>query len=288
LKYAAIHQHRLSHRIARQCAVLGVSRSGYYAWLSRAEMALQRQQAKAKRDAKVVELFEARKRRYGAPRLAKELQAEGMPMNRKTVAERMRRLGLRARAARRFRCTTDSSHRLGVAPNLLDQDFSAQRPDQKWAGDITYLRTTQGWLYLAVVIDLCTRKVIGWASSQRIDAKLACDALKAAIARRSPPHGVIMHTDRGSVYCGWQHRDLIRRHGLIASMSGRGNCYDNAPVESFFHTLKVESIHGEPLVDRATLRRQLFEYIEIDYNRTRRHSALGYISPDAFEARIAA
>ena len=251
-------------------------------------MALQRQQAKAERDAKVVELFEARKRRYGAPRLAKELQAEGMPMNRKTVAESMRRLGLRARAARRFRCTTDSSHRLGVAPNLLDQDFSAQRPDQKWAGDITYLRTTQGWLYLAVVIDLCTRKVIGWASSQRIDGQLACGALKAAIARRSPPHGVIMHTDRGSVYCGWQHRDLIRRHGLIASMSGRGNCYDNAPVESFFHTLKVESIHGEPLVNRSTLRRQLFEYIEIDYNRTRRHSALGYISPDAFEAQIAA
>ena len=206
MKYAAIHQHRRSHRIARQCAVLGVSRSGYYAWLSRAEMALQRQQAKAERDAKVVELFEARKRRYGAPRLAKELQAEGMPMNRKTVAESMRRLGLRARAARRFRCTTDSCHRLGVAPNLLDQDFSAQRPDQKWAGDITYLCTTQGWLYLAVVIDLCTRKVIGWASSQRIDGQLACGALKAAIARRSPPHGVIMHTDRGSVYCGWQYR----------------------------------------------------------------------------------
>ena len=197
-------------------------------------------------------------------------------------------MGLRAKDARRYRCTTQSSHTPGVAPNMLGQDFSAQRPDQKWAGDVTFLQTTQGWLYLAVVMDLCTRKIIGWATHTRNNADLACNALKAAIARRGAPCGVIMHTDRGNVYCGWQHRDLIRKYGLVASMSGRGNCYDNAPVESFFHTLKVESIHGEPLVSPETLRRQLFEYIEVEYNRTRRHSALGYISPDAFEAQIAA
>jgi len=175
-----------------------------------------------------------------------------------------------------------------VAPNLLAQDFSAKRPDEKWAGDITYLRTTQGWLYLAVILDLCTRKVIGWATSTRIDAALACTALKAALARRGEPRGVIMHTDRGSVYCGWDHRNLIRRYGLVASMSGRGNCYDNAVVESFFHSLKVESVHGVPLMHPDALRQALFEYIEVEYDRTRRHSALGYLGPEAFEARIVA
>ncbi|MEX0452010.1 IS3 family transposase, partial [Spiribacter sp. 218] len=239
MKYAAIHQHRSAHSIARQCAVLGVSRSGYYAWLRRRETTSQRLAERAKRDAKVVELFEAKKRRYGSPRLREELKAEGMAMNRKTVAESMRRQGLRARAAKPLRHTTDSGHSLGVAPNVLAQDFSAERPDEKWAGDITYLRTLQGWLYLAVILDLCTRKVIGWATSARIDAGLACTALRAALARRGEPSGVIMHTDRGSVYCGWDHRNLIRRYGLVASMSGRGNCFDNAVVESFFHSLKV-------------------------------------------------
>ena len=223
--------------------MLGVSRSVYYAWLHRRHTPSQRLAEQAKRDAKVVELFEAKKRRYGSPRLTKELEAEGLTVDRKTVAESMRRQGLRAKAAKRFRRTTDSGHALGVAPNLLGQDFRANRPDEKWAGDITGLRTTQGWLYLAVVLDLCTRKVIGWATSTRIDAELACAALRAALARRGEPSGVIMHTDRGSVYCGWDHRNLIRRYGLIASMSGRGNCYDNAVVESFFHSLKVESIH---------------------------------------------
>ncbi|MEX0449766.1 IS3 family transposase [Spiribacter sp. 221] len=288
LKYAAIHQHRSAHSIALQCAVLGVSRSGYYAWLRRRDSVSQRLAERTKRDEKVIELFEAKKRRYGSPRLREELEAEGMTMNRKTVAESMRRQGLRARAAKPFRHTTDSGHSLGVALNLLAQDFSATRPDEKWAGDITYLRTIQGWLYLAVILDLCTRKVIGWATSTRIDAELACTALRAALARRGEPSDVIMHTDRGSVYCGWDHRNLIRRYGLVASMSGRGNCYDNAVVESFFHSLKVESIHGVRLMHPDALRQALFEYIEVEYNRTRRHSALGTISPDAFEARIVA
>jgi transposase InsO family protein len=228
----------------------------------------------------VVEPFEAKKRRYGSPRLREELEAKGMAMNRKTVAESMRRQGLRARAAKPSQHTTDSAHSPGVAPNVLAQDFSAKRPDEKWAGGITYLRTIQGWFYLAVILNLWTRKVIGWATRIHIGAA-------SSLARRGEPSGVTMHTDRGSIYCGWDHRNLIRRYGVVASMSGRGNCYNNAAVESFSHSLKVESIYGVPLMHPDALREVLFEYIEVEYNPTRRHSALGYISPDAFEARIA-
>ena len=194
---------------------------------------------RAKRDSEAVELFEPKKRRYGSPGLREELEAEGMAMNRKTVAESMLRQGLRARAAKPFRHTTDPGHSLGAAPNLLAQDFSVNRPDEKWARDITYL---------------CTRKAISWATSTRIDADLACTARRAALARRGEPRGVVMHTDRGSVYCGWDHRNLIRRYGLVASMSGRGNCYDNVVVESFFHSLKIERVHGVPLMHPDALR----------------------------------
>ncbi len=236
----------------------------------------------------MVELFDAKKRRYGSSRLTKEPEAEGLIMDRKTVAESLRRQGLRAKAAKRVRRSTDSGHSLGVAPNLLAQDFSANRPNKKWAGDMTGLRTTQGWLYLPVVLDLCTRKAIGWATSTRIDPELACTALRAAIARCGEPRGFVMHTDRGSVYGGWDHRNLIRRYGLVTSMSGRGNCCDNAVVESFFHSLKVESIHGVPLINPDALRQALFEYIEVAYKPHRLHPALGYISLDAFEAGIVA
>ena len=209
-------------------------------------------------------------------------------INRKTVAESMRRRqGLRAWAAKRFRRTIDSSHALGVAPNRIAQDFNAKRPDEKWAGAITYSRTAQGWLYLSDVMDLCTRKVTGWRTRLRIDSILACTVLQAAIARRGEPCGVIMHSDGGGVYCGWRHRDLIRRYGLLVNISGWGNCYDNAVMESFFHSLKVENIHGEPLAHAAVLCRQLFEYIEMEYNRTNRYSALEYVSPEVFAPQIA-
>jgi transposase InsO family protein len=172
-----------------------------------------------------------------------------------------------------------------VAENLLKQNFSAALPNQKWVGDITYLWTDEGWLYLATVIDLFSRRVVGWAMSERMTATLICDALTMALWRRGRPSAVIFHSDRGSQYCSTQYQNLLKEHRLICSMSGTGNCYDNACAESFFHSLKVEAIHGERFAAREDMRRAVFAYIEIDYNRTRRHSAIGQISPAAFEAQ---
>ena len=204
------------------------------------------------------------------------------------MARSLQRQGLRAKAARRFKATTDSNHNLPVAANLLAQDFTAATPNAKWVADITYLWSEEGWLYLAVVLDLYSRKVVGWAMSERMTASLVCDALTMALWRRQRPRGVIVHTDRGSQYCSKAYQALLAKHDLACSMSGKGNCYDNAVAESFFHSLKVELIHGQRFHHRHTLRQEVFEYIEVDYNRTRRHSALDYISPEAFEAAQAA
>ena len=171
---------------------------------------------------------------------------------------------------------------------MLEQDFNATAPNQKWAGDITYLATSEGWMYLAVVIDLYSRQVVGWSMSTRMTATLVCDALSMALFRRGMPEGVIIHSDRGSQYCSKDYRDLISAHNLKQSMSRKGNCWDNACVESFFHSMKVEAVQYEPIMTREEMRQALFEYIEVDYNRTRRHSALGYLSPVNFEKQYVA
>jgi len=217
-----------------------------------------------------------------------DLNDAGVAICLNTVAASLRRQNLRAKAARKFKATTNSRHGLPVAPNLLEQDFSATAPNQKWVGDITYLATGEGWLYLAVLIDLYSRKVIGWAMSERMTADLVGDALQMALWSRKMPKGVIVHSDRGSQYCSSLYQSLLTRHDLRCSMSAKGNCYDNACAESFFHSLKVEAIHGERFTTREAMRRQVFEYIELDYNRQRRHSAIGMISPEAFEARMIA
>lgn len=263
------------------CRVLSVSRSGYYAWRSRTPS--KRAQARAVLDASVCAEFAARKGRAGAPRLARHLCR-----NRRQVAESLRRQGLRAKAARKYKATTHSNHSLPVAENLLQQNFTAQRPNQVWVGDITYIATGEGWLYLAVVLDLYSRKVVGWSMSDRMTATLVCDALRMALFARKQPRGVIMHTDRGSQYCSHEHRALLDKHGLIASMSAKGNCYDNAAMESWNHSLKVEAIHGERLETREQAKSHVFEYIEVDYNRARLHSTLGYLSPEQFELAKAA
>ena len=200
----------------------------------------------------------------------------------------MRRQNLRAKAARKYKATTNSKHTLPVAPNLLAQDFTAKAPNQKWVSDITYLWTDEGWLYLAVIIDLYSRLVVGWALAERMTADLACQALQMALWRRKMPKKILLHSDRGSQYCSTAYQALMKKHRLVCSMSGKGNCYDNACAESFFHTMKVETIHGERFATRTQMRHTVFEYIEVDYNRTRRHSANGYISPMAFEALKAA
>ncbi|MFA0079383.1 IS3 family transposase, partial [Vibrio artabrorum] len=265
------------------------SRSGFYYWIDNRNKVTQRNEHRKQLDIKVREVFDDKKERDGARRIQKELEENGNKHDVKTIAASMKRQGLVAKAARKFKSTTDSKHRLPVAPNLLDQDFNATAPNQKWAGDITYLATSEGWMYLAVIIDLYSRQVVGWSMSTRMTATLVCDALSMALFRRGMPEGMIIHSDRGSSqYCSKDYRDLIAAHNLKQSMSRKGNCWDNACVESFFHTMKVEAIQYEPIMTREEMRQALFEYIEVDYNRTRRHSALGYLSPVNFEKQYVA
>lgn len=288
MKYAFIQQHRQAFSIQRMCAILGIARSGYYACRRHSGKPCQRRRQQAVIDQRVAQAYHHRKGRSGAPGLTLDLHDEGLPINRKTVAASLHRQGLRAKAARKYKATTNSRHTLPVASNLLKQNFTATAPNQKWAGDITYLATDEGWLYLAVLIDLYSRKVIGWAMNERMTADLAADALKMALWNRKMPRDVIVHSDRGSQYCSTLYQSLLSRYDLKCSMSAKGNCYDNACAESFSHSLKVEAIHGERFHTRKAMKRQVFEYIELDYNRHRRHSAIGMISPEAFEARMIA
>lgn len=283
-----MEQHSTHFKIKTMARVLQVSRNGFYDWRGRRDKPSASQQRRDARDAQIRSLFEAGKARNGAPRLSQDMADLGLSCNRKTVADSLRRQGLRAKGARKFKATTNSKHNLPVAPNLLQQDFSADAPNQKWVGDITYLWTDEGWLYLAVMLDLYSRKVVGWAMSERMTATLVCDVLRMALWRRKMPTGVIVHSDRGSQYCSHDYQRLITSHKLHCSMSAKGNCYDNACAESFFHSLKVELIHGERFTTREAMKEAVFEYIEVDYNRNRRHSANGYISPEAFEAQKAA
>ena len=279
MKYVFIENHRAEFSIKAMCRVLRVARSGWYVWLRRRHQMSLHQQFRLTCDAAVHKAFFEAKQRYGAPRLADELPE----FNIKTIAASLRRQGLRAKASRKFSPVSYRAHGLPVLENLLEQDFSASGPNQKWAGDITYLRTDEGWLYLAVVIDLWSRAVIGWSMSPRMTAQLACDALQMALWRRRRPESVIVHTDRGGQYCSGDYQALLKRHNLRGSMSAKGYCYDNACVESFFHSLKVECIHGERFSSREIMRATVFNYIECDYNRWRRHSACGGLSPEQFE-----
>jgi putative transposase len=272
-----------SFSVVRMASVLDVSRSGFYRWINQGSVPTPRKTERELLDEAVKAVFESFRGRYGSPRITVEFADKGMIYDPKTVAESMRRQGLRAKARKKFKATTNSNHNLPVAPNLLAQDFTAERPNTKWVSDITYLWTDEGWLYLATVIDLFSRRVIGWALSERMTADLACEALTMALWRRRMPRGVMVHSDRGSQYCSRDYQRLIKKHGLLCSMSAKGNCYDNACAESFFHTLKVELIHGERFRTRLEMREAIFEYIEIDYNRNRRHSFTGYLSPVAYE-----
>ncbi len=221
--------------------------------------------------------------RYGVRRLYRELKAQGYDYYKEGIAASLKRQGLVAKAARKFKATTYSKHKLPVATNILEQDFTATAPNQKWVTDITYLWTTEGWLYLAIVVDLYSRLVVGWAMNERMATPLICDALQMALWQRKRPQGVIVHSDRGSQYCSHDYQALLKKHKLICSMSAKGNCYDNACAETFFHSLKVEAIHGEQLLNREQTKSRVFEYMAVDYNNQRRHSYTGYLSPADFE-----
>ncbi|ECF4924838.1 IS3 family transposase, partial [Salmonella enterica subsp. arizonae] len=283
MKYVFIEKHQAEFSIKAMCRVLRVARSGWYAWMNRRAVMNARQQFRQNCDSAVHKAFTLAKQRYGAPRLADELRAQGYHFNVKTVAASLRRQGLRAKASRKFSPVSYREHGLPVSENLLKQDFYASGPNQKWSGDITCLHTDEGWLYLAVVIDLWSRAIIGWSMSSRMTARLACDALQMALWRRKRPENVIVHTDRGGQYCSADYQALLKRHNLRGSMSAKGCCYDNACAESFFHSLKVECIHGERVISREIMRTMVFNYIECDYNRWRRHSACGGLSPEQFE-----
>jgi transposase InsO family protein len=265
------------------CRLLSVSASGYYDWRDRPPSL--RAQENAVLADKIKVIFDKEKSRAGAKRIAKRLNAEGTPVGRHRVAKIMRFKGWRAKAARKFKATTNSNHKLPVAPNLLQQNFSASRPNEKWVSDITFVWTEEGWLYLAVVMDLYSRMVVGWAMSERMTSQLVKDALQMAIWRRKRPQGVIIHSDRGSQYCSRDYQQLLAENGFICSMSKRGDCYDNASMESWNHSFKVEAIHGERFSTRAEAKNHVFEYIDIYYNRKRLHSRLGYLSPVYFEAQ---
>lgn len=268
--------HLDQYRMAALCEALSVSRSGYYAWLGRPQRCTQLSEA-------IRSCHKTHKARVGAPSVHSELVGSGFYACVRTVGRHMRKLGLRAKGAKKFKRTTDSEHSQAISPNLLERQFKVAKPNQVWVGDITYIRTSEGWLYLATVIDLYSRAVVGWQMSERINGKLVCDALQAALVSRGRPKGVMVHTDQGSQYAAKAYRKILKDSELVQSMSRRGNCWDNAVAESFFATLKKQAIHGEHFATRAQARQAIFEYIEAYYNRIRRHSTIGWLSPLNFE-----
>jgi putative transposase len=275
-----------NHSVRMMCRMLSVSASGYYDWRDR-PLSL-RAQENVFLSEKIKNIFDDEHFRAGAKRITKRLKLEGTHVNRHRVARIMRMNGWRAKAAKKFRATTNSNHELPVAPNLLQQNFSASKPDEKYVSDITYVWTEEGWLYLAVVMDLYSRMVVGWSMSERMTSKLVIDALQMAVCRRKMPRGVIIHSDRGSQYCSRDYQKILADNGFICSMSKRGDCYDNASMESWNHSFKVEAIHGEKFLTRADAKNHVFDYIDVYYNRKRLHSKLGYLSPMNFEAQMVA
>jgi putative transposase len=285
MKFAFIKGHQREFPARDLCRVLGVSRSGFYRWL--AEPVGRRQQRREELGAAITRAHEAGRGVYGSPRVCAALRHEGRRVCRNTVAKVMRSLGLRARTHRRFRAgTTDSAHAHPIAPNVLGRRFGAAGLDRVWLTDITYIPTGEGWLYLAGVMDLCSRKIIGWSMAEHMRAELVGDALEMALRSRRPGAGLVHHSDRGTQYACADYRRELEARGVTVSMSRAGDCYDNAPAESFWGKLKTELVYLEPFATREQARAAVFEYIEVFYNRIRLHSALGYVSPERFEAGL--
>ncbi len=263
------------------CRTLEVSRSGYYQWLKRPPSA--HAQKDQELSARIVNHFEANRQVYGTRRLKDCLAEEGEVVSRRRIGRLMSEQALEVRTRRKFKATTDSSHGQAVAPNVLDRQFDVLEPDTAYAGDITYIWTSEGWLSLAVVLDLFSRAVVGWSMSSRLQAQLVTKALQMALDQRQPQPGLIMHTDRGSQYVADAYLQLLHHHGITASMSRKGNCWDNAVAESFFHTLKTECVYLESFETREQAQGVIFDYIEVFYNRQRRHSANGNRAPMVYE-----
>lgn len=282
MRYAWIDKHRDLFPITAMCRVLKVARSGFYAWRKRPKRAQTQRRESLLAEIKTIRL-ERKKDVYGSPRIHRELKHREVRCCENTVAKVMKKAGIKSKTAKKFKATTDSKHSRPVAPNVLDQQFEVSRVNEVWLADITYVWTREGWLYLSAVEDLYTRKIVGWSTSNRLTADLVTRALEMAIGRQLPDAGLLAHSDRGSQYASEAYQGLLKDEGITCSMSRKGNCWDNAPMESFFATLKKELIHLENYKTREEARQSLFEYIELFYNRVRRHSALGYMSPADFE-----
>jgi transposase InsO family protein len=281
MTFRFIDEHKDHWPVRLLCDALDVSTAGYYAWRQR-PVSTRRQ----RRDVLLVEIRAIHaevKGRYGSPRIHAELAARGQGCCVNTVARLMHEDGIAAKSARKFRCTTDSNHSLPVAENLLDRRFDPQTPNEAWVADITYVPTREGWLYLAAVEDLYSRMVVGWSMADNMESRLVVDALQMAVQRRLPDEGLLAHSDRGSQYASEHYQRLLGKHGIACSMSRRADCWDNAPMESFFASLKKELVHDADFATRAEARAALFEYIEVFYNGQRRHSSLGYVSPAQYE-----
>ncbi|OVE79397.1 transposase [bacterium I07] len=285
MRFEFIDLHRSEFRVKKMCHVLEVSRSAYYAWKRRGKS--KRQQENEALLDRIVKIYEFSRRIYGSPRITEELLAQGVCVGENRIARLMRENNIRSRIKRRFKITTTSGHQLPIFPNLLDQRFEAEGPNQIWASDISYVWTSEGWLYLAVILDVFSRVIVGWSTSRYLDRQLVLNALKRALFYRQVSPGLIFHSDRGSQYASEDVKELIRLNGFVQSMSRKGNPYDNAIVETFFHSLKTEWVYFERYRTREQATQSIFEYIEPFYNRTRLHSSLGYLAPMKYELNYA-
>ena len=282
MKYDFIENHRPLWHVRSMCRVLKVSKAGYFLW--RCDPEARRHSADRALTVKIAAIHHEQRKTYGSPRIHRELRHQGTLVGRKRVERLMRQAGIRVTTPRRFVVTTDSAHDQPIAPNLLEQDFQASMPNTKWVTDITYIRTGEGWLFLAAIIDLFSRLVVGWAMAPNMETSMVVKALDMALDNRSPEPGLIHHSDRGSQYASEAYRKALNDQGITASMSRRGNCYDNADIESFWHSLKVELVHRREFATRDQAEREIFEYIAVFYNRIRLHSSIGYLPPTVFEA----
>ena len=283
MKCRWIQAHRNEFAVRDLCRVLRVSTSRFYAWA--AAPVGKRQTYRDELARQIEQVYRDSRGVYGSPRITSLLRIRGVKVCRNTVAKVMKQRQIQAKKRKRFvPRTTDSGHAHPIAGNRLQRNFSADRPNAKWVADLTYIPTDEGWLYLAALLDLYSRKIVGWSMANHLRAELAIEALSMAIAQRQPPPGLIHHSDRGVQYACEAYQRLLARHGMVCSMSGVGNCYDNAAMESFFSTLKTECVYQHAFATQAEARRWIFEYVEVIYNRVRPHSSLGCVSPEKFEA----
>jgi putative transposase len=287
VRYACIQRHLEEFEVSLMCRVLEVARSGFYAWRTHGSSA--RALSDQRLLVQVRAVYREKQGRYGSPRIHAELRANGERVSRKRIARVMREDGLRGKKRRRFRTTTNSQHAYPIADNVLNRRFAVEEiegPDRVWVVDITYVPTREGWLYLAIVLDLASRLVVGWAMGETLESSLAMDALEMALQRRRPAAGLLHHSDRGVQYASNEYRAMLEAYGAVASMSRKGNCWDNAVAESFFATLEIELMDGANWDTRKEAIGAIFQYIEVWYNRQRRHSSLGSLTPAAFDKRL--